>query len=146
MADFVSFWKSSNLNKGLVVVTAVVLILVIQSLLNESYMLWYFPEAKNLDYQKMKVKNKKNIYIDHYEIPKYNPPNPFTRLPLMENYGVGPFSMTPRFGINPNFCCLGPKGKACYSENCAECKNCFEQDEPLDGSVKSKPSQQMYSA
>lgn len=144
MADFVSFWKSSNLNKALLVIAAVVLISAVQSLISETFMMWHFPAAQNLDYQKMKVKNKKNIYIDHYEM--YNPPNPFDRVPAQENYGVGPFSMTPRFGINPNFCCLGPKGKSCYSENCAECKSCFEQDEPLDGSIKKRPSQQMYSA
>lgn len=146
MADIFTFWKASNLNKGLVIVGLIVLALAVQSLMSETYMMWHFPEAKNLDYRKMKVKNKKDIYIDHYDLPAYAPQNPFSRLPLQEeNYGVGPFSMTPRYGITPNFCCLGKNGKACYADDCRECQACFEQDEPLDGSIKTKPSQQIYS-
>ena len=107
----------------------------------EPYMLWHVPETKE-PIEKPST-TLQNIYIDYFSMQSHLP-NPFAKVPLQENFGVSPFSMTPRFGITPNFCCLGPNGKACSSKDCKECNNCWEQDEPLGGGIKTRPSQNLY--
>ena len=181
--ELIKFWKTNNLNKGLLLVSVIVLICVIYSLSRETFMLWHFPEAASGDYKSMKVKkfpagfqDPNSIYIDKFGLPvnvkthpgvyisnnfalpppakaqdnppAYTPPNPFARLnheDEKEGYGgVGPFSISPRYGISPNYCSIGVNGKSCYAENCKDCQAAFEQDTPLNGSVKAKASHQMY--
>lgn len=162
LKDLFKFWNANNFNKVLIIVTILVLLSVVYFLSQESFMMWYFPEATSGEYKSMKVKkipagfqDPNSIYIDKFalpppahaqnEWPPYNPANPFAKLNLeKENYVSGPFSLNPRFGISPNYCSMGVNGKSCYAEDCKDCQAAFEQDTPLNGSVKAKPSQQMY--
>ncbi len=181
--EIIKFWKSNNLNKGLLIVSVIVLVCVVYALSQESFMMWHFPEATKGEYKSSKVKkfpggfqDPNSIYIDKFRLPQnrkihdgvyisnkfalpppaksqddpppYTPQNPFAKLNFdneEEKYSnPGPFSMNPRYGIGPNFCSIGPGGKSCYAKDCKDCTNAFEQDTSLTGSVKLKPSQQMY--
>ena len=164
--EIIKFWNSNNLNKGLLIVSVLVLIYVVYSLSQETFMMWYFLKTTKGDYTSNRVKkfpggfqDPNSIYIDKFalpppakaqdEPPHYNPPNPFAKLNFEndneEGYGIsGPFSFSPRFGISSNFCSVGPRGKSCYAQNCKDCNNAFEQDTSLTGSIKLKPSEQMY--
>lgn len=182
MSEVIKFWNANTLNKGLLIVSTIILICVVYTLSQETFMLWHFPEASSGEYKSAKVKkfpagfqDPKSIYIDKFNLPsnikkfpgvyistdfplpppakpqddwsEYKPPNPFARLNFEAEEGYstpGPFSVTPRYGITPNFCCMGANGKSCYSQNCADCKRCFEQDSPINQSIKMKDSQQMY--
>jgi hypothetical protein len=76
-SELVKFWQASNFNKGLVIASVLVLICVVVSLSQESFMLWHFPEATTGEYKSTKVKkfpagfqDPNSIYIDHYQLPK----------------------------------------------------------------------------
>lgn len=163
--ETIKFWNSNNLNKGLLIVSVIVLVCVVFALSQESFMMWHFPEATKGEYTSSKVKkfpggfqDPNSIYIDKFALPPpakaqddpppYTPPNPFAQLKFetgKEGYGIsGPFSFSPRFGVTPNWCSMGPGGKSCYAKDCKDCQNAFEQDLPINGSVRLKPSQQMY--
>jgi len=103
-------------------------------------MLWFLPPQPMPSRWQSKKNKMSHLYIDYFQ----PSPNPFRDAPVKELYGVGPFSVTPRFGITPNFCCISKDGKACYSKDCKACQNCFEQDEPLGDNIKTRPSQNMY--
>ncbi len=163
LQELIKFWNINNFNKSLIFIAILVLISVVYFLNQEPFMMWYFPDQDlNADYKSSKIKkfpggfqDPNSIYIDKFELPPpansqdnwplYKPENPFNKLKFQdERENFGPFGFNPRFGINPNFCSIGKNGKSCYSDDCNECQSALEQDMPINGSIKTRPSQQMY--